>query len=223
MTMTVEAAVKRRRSIRKFKSDEIPRVALQEILGTVRWAPSWGNTQPWEFYILTGQPLEEFRDKNRQKTANGEAFSPDITMPEVWPEHMKSRYGGLGKIILEAMDIKRGDKEARNKYYEDMASFFGAPCLMIACVPRNTCVEYAMLDIGLILQTICLLAHDKGIGSCIMAASVVYPKLLREVLSIPEDRLIIMGVALGYPDLDHPINTFERERADMSKFVTWSG
>lgn len=221
--MNVEDAVKMRRSIRKFTSDEIPRETLQNIIETARWAPSWGNTQPWEFYILTGQPLEEFRKKNRKMTAKGEVFSPDVMMPEAWPEHMKRRYGGLGKIVLEAMDIKRGDKEARNKYYEDMGSFFGAPCLIIACIPPNICTEYAMLDIGIILQTICLLAHDKGIGSCIMAASVVYPELLREALFIPEDRLIIMGIALGYTDHNRPLNNFKRERADISEFVTWIG
>jgi len=221
--MTVKDAVKGRRSIRKFTSDEIPRESLLNILETARWAPSWGNTQPWELYILTGQPLEEFRKQNRKKTVNGEAFSPDVIMPEAWPEHMKSRYSKLGEIVLGTMDIKRGDKKARNKYYEDMGSFFGAPCLIIACIPKNICTEYAMLDVGILLQIICLLAHDEGIGSCIMAASVAYPKLLREILSIPEDRLIIMGIALGYPDRELPINNFGRERASISEFVTWCG
>ena len=59
--MTLQDAVKGRRSIRKYKPDAVPRILLQEILEAARWAPSWGNTQPWEFYVLTGKPLAEFK------------------------------------------------------------------------------------------------------------------------------------------------------------------
>ena len=52
-----------------------------------------------------------------------------------------------------------------------------------------------------------------------MAAAIGYPELLREILSIPQDRLIIIGAALGYPDKDSPINNFERGRAPLTEFV----
>jgi nitroreductase len=103
-----------------------------------------------------------------------------------------------------------------------MALLFGAPCLLVACIPRDTLVEYAMLDVGLILQTICLVAHQKGIGTCIMAASVGHPELLRKILSIPEDRRIVIGVAMGHPDQNYPINSFERKRADIDEYVKWA-
>jgi len=214
-------AVRGRRSIRKFKSNEIPREIVQEIMATARWAPSWGNTQPCEFYVLTGKPLEEFKKENRELLVRGQSIAPDVPMPEVWPEHLKRRYGEIGSILLTTLNIKREDKEARNKLYEDMALLFGAPCLIVACIPRDILVEYAMLDVGLILQTICLLAYDKGIGTCIMAVTVRHPGLLRKIISIPEDRKIIMGVVLGYPDQDFPLNNFERTRADISEYVKW--
>ncbi|MCX5858080.1 MAG: nitroreductase family protein, partial [Deltaproteobacteria bacterium] len=46
--MTLAEAIRGRRSIRKFRKDEIPGEVLREILEAARWAPSWGNTQPWE-------------------------------------------------------------------------------------------------------------------------------------------------------------------------------
>jgi nitroreductase len=214
-------AVRGRRSIRKFKSDEIPRDIVQEILAMARWAPSWGNTQPWEFYVLTGKPLEEFKKENREFLVRGQSVTPDVPMPEVWPDHLKRRYGEIGGILLKTLNINREDKEARNKLYEDMALLFGAPCLIVACIPSGTLVEYAMLDVGLILQTICLLAYDKGIGTCIMAMAVRHPGLLRKIISIPEDRKIITGVVLGYPDQEFPLNNFERKRADISEYVKW--
>jgi nitroreductase len=219
--MTLAEAIKGRRSIRKFKADEIPGDVLREIMETVRWAPSWGNTQPWELTVITGNALEKFRAANQEKMIKGDAFSPEVPMPEVWPDHMKKRYMEIGKIVLTAMGIQREDKEGRNRLYQNMALLFGAPCLIVASVPKATLVEYAMLDIGLILQTLCLSACDRGIGSCIMAASVGYPALLRSIAAIPEDSRIIMGVALGYPDPDYPLNRFDRVRADVSEFVRW--
>jgi nitroreductase len=119
------------------------------------------------------------------------------------------------------MNVKRDDKDARHRLYEDMTLLFGAPCLIVACIPGDILVEYAMLDIGLILQTICLLAYGRGIGTCIMAMAVRNPGLLRKVLSIPADRKIAIGIAMGYPDLDFPLNRFERKRADVSEYVKW--
>jgi nitroreductase len=93
--------------------------------------------------------------------------------------------------------------------------------MILACIDKSLNIEYAMLDIGLMMQTICLLAHDKGLGTCMLAASVRYPGLLREMLPIPDDRVIVIGAAMGYPDGDSPVNHFERKRADLGEMVTW--
>jgi nitroreductase len=221
--MELRAAIEGRRSIRKFKAKEIPRETIRDILDTARWAPSWGNTQLWEFYVLTGKRLDEFREANHRSFVDGQTFPLDVPMHEVWPERLKARYGELGKIMLAAMNVRRDDKDARHRLYEDMTLLFGAPCLIVACIPGDILVEYAMLDVGLILQTICLLAYDKGIGTCIMAMSIRNPGLLRRILSIPADRKIVMGVAMGYPDENFPLNNFERKRVDISEYVTWVG
>jgi nitroreductase len=219
--MELKAAIEGRRSIRKFKAKEIPRETIRDILETARWAPSWGNTQLWEFYVLTGKRIDEFREANHRSFVDGQTFPLDIPMHESWPERMKERYGELGKIMLTTMNVKRDDKDARKRLYEEMTLLFGAPCLVVACIPGDVLVEYAMLDIGLIVQTICLLAYDKGIGTCIMAMAVRNPGLLRKILSIPVDRKIAIGIAMGYPDFDFPLNNFERKRVDISEYVKW--
>lgn len=221
--MELENVVKGRRSIRKFKTKEVLGDVIKEILDTARWAPSWGNTQPWEFYVITGMPLEKFKHANRQAVADGKSQSPDIPMPETWPTAMKARYGDLGKTMLDMLGIKREDKEARKQLLLKMTFLFDAPCLIVACLNKDMLVEYAMLDMGLIVQTICMLAHGKGLGTLIMASAVRYPGLLREIASIPEDRRIVIGIALGYPEADLPLNTFERKRADLTELVTWVG
>jgi nitroreductase len=104
-----------------------------------------------------------------------------------------------------------------------MGALFGAPCLIVAAIPGDVLIEYAMLDVGLFLQTLALAAHDRGLGTCIMASSVHYADHLRSHGGIPADRRIIMGVVIGYPEREAPLNRFERHRAGTAEFVTWVG
>lgn len=219
--MDIRTVIKQRRSIRKFKSDEIPQEIIREIFEEARWAPSWGNVQPWEFYVVAGETLRKFKTVSRERCLRKEIQSPEIHMPEVWPENLKKRYIGVGKSVLTALSIGRLDVEARNQYYGEMFNLFDAPCLILACVDKSLLIEYAMLDVGLIMQTICLLSHERGLGTIMLAASVRYPDLLRELLPIPETKTIVIGAAVGYPDWDSPVNHFERERAPLDEFVTW--
>ena len=219
--MELAAAIKGRRSIRKFKAQDIPKNILTEILEIARWSPSWGNTQPWDLYVLTGKTLAKFKEMNLKQTLAGAATASDVPMLTNWPDAMKARYGELGKVVLSAQDIKRDDKEARDKYYQDMVSVFDAPCLILACISRDNLVEYQMLDIGLIAQTICLAAYDKGLGTCLLAAAARYSAEIRKIAAIPEDKKIVVGIALGYPDPSFPLNNFERDRAKLTEFVHW--
>jgi len=219
--MDIVAAVKERRSIRKFRKEPVPEALIRDILEQARWSPSWGNTQSWEFYVITGEPLEAVKEANRRKIIEGVAPSPDIPMPLEWPDRMKARYMGVGKSVLTALDVARDDKESRSRYNADMFHLFDAPCLIIAVQDKSVSSRYALLDIGLILQTFCLLAHGKGLATCIMACAIAFPEVLRSIAKIPEDRTIVMGVVAGYPDEDAAINRFERQRASVDDFVSW--
>ncbi len=220
--METMEAIKGRRSIRKYKTDEIPRDVLKEILEAARWSPSWGNTQPWEIYVVFGKALEEFRNESVRMMKEGTSSTLDIPMPNTWPDQLKKRYGEIGEVVLTTLNIRRDDKEARNRQSEFMAALFGAPCLLTICAPaEHSAIGFAMLDIGLITQTICLAAHDKGVGTCIMAMAVIHPELLRRIVHIPGNRKIIVGIALGYPEEGFPLNLFERKRASLDDFVKW--
>jgi len=219
--MEVALAIRERRSIRKFKPQDVPKNVLTEILELARWSPSWGNTQPWDLLVLTGKTLAKFKEMNLQKTLAGEPIASDVPMLEKWPEAMKARYGALGKVVLSARGIARDDKAGREQYYREMVNMFDAPCMILVCIARDNLVEYQMLDAGLIAQTICLAAHDKGLGTCLLAAAARYPAETRKLAAVPADKKIVVGIALGYPDSSSPLNAFERERAKLDEFVHW--
>jgi nitroreductase len=220
--MDIREVVKERRSIRRFKSDPVPESLVREILDEGRWSPSWGNTQPWEFYVITGVPLAKFKAANCSQFDEKIQSPQDVRMPESWTELLKKRYMAVGKSTLDSLGLAREDAAGRNEHARAMFRIFDAPCLIVACIDkRSSSVEYAMLDVGIITQTLCLLAHNKGLGTCFLACSVRFPATLRNILPDEENKLMVVGIALGYPDREAPINNFERERAPLEEIVTW--
>jgi len=221
--MNIEETVKGRRSIRKFLDKDIPHEVIRDILEAARWSPSWGNTQSWNFHVLTGKALGRFKEANQRLLIDDTPSTPDIPMPESWPDACRLRYNDMGRTLYDSLGIARRDTDARRKLRIRMAYLFDASCLIVPTIHRDNAVEYAMLDIGLIVQTLCLLAHERGLGTLIMAAAVQYPDLIRKIAAIPEDRRIVLGIAMGYPDREYELNNFERKRANLDEFVYWVG
>jgi nitroreductase len=221
--MELQEAVLGRRSIRQFLPKPVSDQLIHDLIAKSLWSPSWGNTQPWEIVVGAGEPLAEFKKKNRDAFLEGKKSDTDIPMPQVWPDPNKLRYKELGKSVLGALSIAREDQQARIDHLAWMFTLFDAPAVVIFTIDKSILLEYAMLDVGLILQTFCLLAHDKGLGTCIMAASVMYPEIAREVFSIPESKCLVMGAALGWPDTEASVNSFKRNRGHLEEFVRWVG
>ena len=60
-----------RRSIRGYKPDPVPKELIAEIIGLAMRAPSSMNTQPWNFYVITGEPLNRIRAGNTERNMAG--------------------------------------------------------------------------------------------------------------------------------------------------------
>ena len=99
--MDIVEAIKQRKSIRAFKSDPVPKEILKEIMELALRAPSWGNTQPWEFAIATGKKLEEIRQAYAEKAAAATQDNPDIPRPRGFPQPYDTRYRVVGRKVLE--------------------------------------------------------------------------------------------------------------------------
>lgn len=217
--MESREAIMRRRSIRAFKVDPVPKSVIQEILRTALWAPSWGNTQPWQFTVVGGKTLKNMAEKMIERIAQGAPPGPDLEMPSKWNESQTVRYKALGRDLFASLPISRGDKQGRSEHYLYMARLFGAPNLILAHTDKDF-NQYALLDMGIVLQTIAILATDIGLGTCFLAQSVIYPDVIRQHVRIPGTNKIVMGLAMGYPIVDSPANLFSRSRGELQEFVT---
>jgi len=56
--MEVQTAIEQRRSIRRYTPEMPPREHVQAVLESARMAPSWANTQCWEFIIVSDSGLK---------------------------------------------------------------------------------------------------------------------------------------------------------------------
>lgn len=219
--MELQEAVQKRRSIRHFLDKPVPEEDVNKIISDAIWAPSWGNSQPWEIIAATGSPLDQFKKENQETIMKGEPPNPDLKFPGEWPEKIQERLNGIEKSLFDSLSIDREDMEGSLNYYGNMFSLFDAPVFLVLTVDRKLSLEYALLDIGSILQNICLLAHDRGLGTCLLAASISYPEISRKLFSIPDTKNIVCGIALGWPDSEAPENNFERSREGVNEFLRW--
>jgi nitroreductase len=215
-------AVRGRRSIRLFLPDPVPREAIIRMVELARWAPSWGNTQPWELVVADGEKCKELARLFEAELKKDEPSRPDIEMPTEFPELHKNRYTMLGKELLTHMGIHRGDKEARQQHWVNMYKFFGAPAVIYLVVDRGFSVPYACLDIGSIGTTLCYAAMQEGLGTIYLASSARYPDIVKRVLDIPADKKVVIGIAVGYPHPTDPASTFRSDRAPMDEVLRFA-
>jgi len=68
-----------------------------------------------------------------------------------------------------------------------------------------------------------LLAVERGLGTVAAAASVRCPDVLRKILGIPDTKLIVLGILIGYPDQDHPQFRVYSPREPLDKIARWYG
>ncbi|MBT4512701.1 MAG: hypothetical protein HOC20_10890 [Chloroflexi bacterium] len=55
------------------------------------------------------------------------------------------------------------------------------------------------------------------------AGPVIYPDILHSLLNMPDDKRMIVGLAVEYPDLSSPEAAFRSNREPIDTLVTWHG
>ena len=220
--MELDQAVLNRRSIRAFLPDPVPRDKIEKIVELARWAPSWGNTQPWEIVVADGEKARNLADAFVEEVMKGATPRPDIAMPIEFPEAHKKRYTGLGRDLLTFLGVARDDAEGRRQHYLNMYKFFGAPAVVYLTIDGRLNEPYACLDLGSIGTTICYAAVQEGLGTIYLAASMHYPDIAKKILSLPLDKKVVIGIAIGFPHPDAPASIFRSSREPVENILRFA-
>jgi nitroreductase len=222
--MDIDEAVRMRKSIRGYKPDPVPKEVLEQLLELAGRAPSAMNTQPWEFTVLTGEALQSVKRGNVDLLNSGVPPGPEHVVIS-WPRDSiyRQRQVDLAKQLFRLMDIPREDRDKRAKWIERGFRYFDAPTAIVISTDRCLSESGPLLDIGALMQTICLAAMHFGLGTCIEDQGVAYPDVLRKYAGISESKRIVMAIAIGYPDWDFPANKVESEREPIKNVTAWLG
>jgi len=212
--------IKTRMSIRKFKPEPVPKEVLLEVINVAKWSPSYKNSQPWEAVILSGEKKEALSKMLIGLLETGTEPHPDLEAPTSWPaaegariEHLfKSRSAATGVNLSDPANVKKGKKAN--------FSFYGAPHAIYLFQDASLTL-WSLFDMGLFAQSIMLAAHASGLGTVPQAFVTDYAQDVKEFLSIPDTKRLVIGLSVGYPDMESPVNAFRTDRAETDEIVKW--
>ena len=222
--MNVSEAVATRRTVRAFLDKPVDQAVLRRVLEKAQNAPSGGNTQPWNATVITGEPLAKLLADVAAILPQGPArHKPEY---HIYPLELDGAYAerrkGVGEAMYAALEIPRDNKMGRLMWFAKNFQAFGAPVLMLIHTPRYM-GRPQWSDIGMWLQTVCLLLREEGLDSCPQEAWAIYQEQIRAVVDIPEDHIFFCGMGIGWRDPDAPVNNFPVPRAPLDEAIRWEG
>lgn len=215
--MDLLEAIKVRKSVRAFRPEAVSRQQIEEILSLVIHAPSAINLQPWEFIVVMAEEKERL-SRRLVKLYREKQIS--CSPGNVKPLSAEFQKRGAESFILMNPYLEKMGLEFNRFVNEGSCNFYGAPAAVIVCLD-NAFSEARLVDIGIALGYFVLIAQNFGLSTCPIGLINAYEDDIKEILSIPDNKDVVIGVALGYPDAASPVNEFTSPRDDLEKFVRW--
>lgn len=220
---TVDEALTSRRSVRAFMPDPVDEETIRDILTLAARAPSGTNMQPWKVFVVSGEKKQALSEAILNSGVRPEKITWDEYKyyPDQFFEPYLTRRRAVGFALYSLLGIGRRDVEQMRAQHDRNFTFFGAPVGMIFTIDRRLNVG-SWLDHGMFLQSIMIAARARGLHTCPQAAFAPYHRLIRPILDIPEEEVVVCGMALGYEDVSKPENDLRSERAPVDEFVTFA-
>ncbi|GGB62039.1 nitroreductase [Blastomonas aquatica] len=222
--MQFDEVVLGRRSIRGYKPDAVPQALIAEILGLAMRAPSSMNTQPWNFYVITGEPLDRIRRGNTERMLAGVPQSREFRTGEAFAGAHRDRQIGVAKQLFSAMGIAREDAAARQDWVLRGFRQFDAPvCIIITYDRAVDGSDDTPFDCGAVATALVTAAWSRGLGTVINSQGIMQSPVVREHAGIADDQVIMKSIALGWPDDTFPANAVVSTRKSVEEAAVFVG
>jgi nitroreductase len=222
--LSVTEAVQQRRSTRAYTDEPVGEELLRELLQKALQAPSGGNLQPWRLIAVTGAEKDALAGPAAQSlmvNPKGDDEGYPI-YPKGLADPYRSRRYKVGEDLYAALGIPREDKMARMAWLGQNFSFFGAPTGLFF-VTRKSFGHHQWAHMGMLMQTLALLAEEAGLATCMQEAWALVRPQLRERFGLDDDEIVYAGMALGHPAKDAPVNSWRSERAGLDDVLELRG
>lgn len=218
--MELLQALESRRSTRGFKPTPITQDTIRTILHAAGRSPSYTNSQPWEVAVVMGQKRDALSRILYELAEAGTPSNADEPAPTNWPMAIAQRAKEHGARRFEALGVGRDDIGRRNEFRLMNFKFFDAPCVIFIFMDESL-GPWSTMDMGIFIQSLSLAAQGMGLATCMQASLANYPDAVREFLDMPSSKKLLVGISLGAPDEDAPLNIYRSERQEVDAFTRW--
>jgi nitroreductase len=190
--------LKRRRAVRSYTGEPVPRETLERIARAARRGPNAGYSQGLRILVVddreTIEKLAAMQEDERSRNWFRSAAAHILVMTREQDYH--DRYNRPDKLAVT------GGVE------------------VIWPVP------FWHVDAGAALMLVLLAALEEGLGAGVYGVVVEDDAAWRELLSIPDDLTIVTGVTVGHPaedpDWDKATSAFSERRRKQDEVVQWN-
>ena len=171
--LDVFAAITTRRSIGVVKPDPVPSELINKILDAGSWAPSHHRTEPWRFFVLTGEA----------RTCLGETISSYVAKSLENPESEESQ----NRLTRERKKPHRAPV---------IIAVAVEPTLNEKVLVKE---EYAAVNAA--VQNMLLAAHALGLGAIWRSGHVCYSKEVKQLFGLSNESEMVGFIYIGYPNM----------------------
>lgn len=236
--MEFSDALYSRRSIRAFSDKPVSQEIINSILTDALESPSSSNTQPYKVAVATGETCQQLGQELLTKylkinriqrqplplklfnVATSKAMPDGDYKPILgkYPGIFQERRMHTGKGLYDVLGIQRGDKKARDEAMARNFTFFDAPVAMFVFIHPGMKFT-ALVDAGIMMQSLMLSATDKGLGTCPQGALGMWRSPLEKHFNIPKDYKLVCGLALGYPKEHEKVNDYRPAKVGLDELI----
>ena len=225
---SVDDAITSRFSTRAFLPRPVPRATIEEILQVASRAPSGTNTQPWKVYVLQGDSLHGLsakvcaaHDAIYAQPALAQEYREEYEYyPSKWISPYIDRRRENGWSLYGLLGIAKGEKDKMHAQHQRNFRFFDAPVGLMFTIDRIL-GRGSLMDYGMFLQNVMVAARARGLHTCPQAAWNGFAKIILPHIGAGESEMLVCGMAMGYADQEHIVNSFHTPREPVESFTHW--
>jgi nitroreductase len=193
----LEKLVKGRRSVRKWRRQDVPDDLIRKAIELATWAPNGGNYQGWHFRITKNKDSIEKMANAVQSAADQIASWPEAAQ---WPEDVK-RYQKNASFFRNApvcIAVFTSEYQSvMDKVLVSRESFDSAARKILVF---RTSAPTGIQSTAAAVTTMLLAFHQMGLSAVWMAGPLIAKKEIETLLKVPANLSFVCLVPVGYPD-----------------------